>query len=343
MRSASDERPSRPRNERTRLPLGVRAIDRAFKASKGLSVEHMDHRALHRAQTAVIPDRGVGGLLAGAFLGRARPDVEITTSSYTAEHGEVPLRIYRPRRPGTRRPLIVNFHGGGFALGSSRQCDWSCSIVASELDAVVVSVDYRLAPTHRFPAAVDDCYDGLLWAVDHAGELGADGTGVGVMGDSAGGNLAAVVTIRARDECGPGIAHQALIYPAVDMTDHLRETASYLANTRGIVLTNSDLEIFRGHYVDAADDEVDAGDWRLSPLHAPDLSSLPPAVVVVAGQDPLHDTGVEYAEALAVAGVHVTVEDFHVMPHGFVGFPYFARGARPAMDAVVASQRAALR
>jgi acetyl esterase len=322
-----------------KLPAGVRAIDRLMKANKNFSIEHMDERALERAQTTVIPDAGPGALVAGLVMGRPRPGVTISTSSFPAAHGDVPLRVYTPSGPAGPRPVVLNFHGGGFALGSSRQGDWICTTVAADLDAVVVSVDYRLAPTHRFPAAVEDCYDALLWTAAHADELGGDAERIGVMGDSAGGNLAAVVAIMAREEGGPTVRHQALIYPATDLTEGLREHESYLGNTRGIILSNTDMEIFRGFYLTEDDDPFD---WRLSPLHAKDLSGLPPAVVVVAGLDPLHDAGVRYAEALVAAGVPARVEDFHVMPHGFLSFPYLSRGAKPAMAAIVASQRAAL-
>ncbi|MFA6297732.1 MAG: alpha/beta hydrolase [Nocardioides sp.] len=323
-----------------KLPAGVRAIDRLMKSNKNFSIEHMDERALERAQTSVIPDAGPGAMIAGLFMGRPRAGVTISTSSFPAAHGDVPLRVYTPDAPSGPRPVVLNFHGGGFALGNARQGDWICTTVAADLDAVVVSVDYRLAPSHRFPAAVEDCYDALVWSVAHADELGGDPDRVGVMGDSAGGNLAAVVAIMAREEGGPTVRHQALIYPATDLSDALRETESYKSNTRGIVLSNADMEVFHGHYVT---DDVDSTDWRLSPLHAPDLSGLPPAVVVVAGLDPLHDVGVQYAEALVAAGGHARVEDFHVMPHGFLSFPYFSNGAKPAMAAIVASQRQALR
>ncbi|MGA8846475.1 MAG: alpha/beta hydrolase [Nocardioides sp.] len=326
-----------------RLPTGVRVIDRLMKANKGFSIEHMDATRLERVQTQTIPDAGLGAWIAGLFLGHARPGVEITTSTFTTEHGELAVRVYTPTGRGPRSgplPVVLNFHGGGFALGNARQGDWICSTVSADLQALVVSVDYRLAPTHRFPAAVDDCYAALLWTAEHAAGLGGDPTRIGVMGDSAGGNLAAVVALMARDQGGPAIAHQALLYPATDLTDALRETASYLANTRGIILSNADMEAFLNHYVT---DDDDRSDWRMSPRHAPDLSDLPPAVIVVAGMDPLHDAGVEYAEALAAAGGHARVEDFHLMPHGFLSSPYFCRSAKPAMAAVVASQRAALR
>lgn len=319
-----------------KLRPGVRLVDRLMKASSGLSVARMTPAQLERVQSAVIPD----GWPAAVFLGRPAPGVDIRSTTFPARHGDLPLRIYTPQAwRRTPRPVVVNFHGGGFVLGSARQGDWSASIVAAEADAIVVSVDYRLAPTYRFPAGVEDCYDALLWTAEHAADLGGDPARLGVMGDSAGGNLAAVVTILARDEGGPAISHQALAYPATDMTEAVQEDVSVQLNTRGIVLSNDDMEIFRGHYLGP---DVDPEDPRLSPLHTPDLSGLPPAIVVVAGLDPLHDSGVRYAQALADAGNDVRVEDFHQMPHGFLSFPYFSKGARPAMDAIVASTRAAL-
>ena len=302
-----------------------------------MSVAKMTGEQLERAQTTVIPDGGPADLL----LGRRRKGVEVRSDALEARHGQLPVRIYTPeawsREP---RPVVLNFHGGGFVLGSARQGDWVCSSVAADLDAVVVSVDYRLAPTHKFPAAVEDCYDALLWTAAHADDLGGDPGRLGVMGDSAGGNLAAVVSIMARDEQGPAIRHQALVYPATDMTDAAREDPSYVDNVLGIVLSNDDIEVFRSHYLSETDDRAD---YRLSPVLAPDLSGLPPALVIVAGLDPLHDSGVRYAQALADAGNVVRVEDFHQMPHGFLSFPYFAHAARPAVRAVVESQRAALR
>jgi acetyl esterase len=307
-----------------------------MKATPALSVAKMTPEQLQRVQATAIPDRGPASL----FLGRRRKGVTVRTGSFPARHGDLPVRIYVPdawsREP---RPVVLNFHGGGFVLGSARQGDWMCSSVAADLDAVVVSVDYRLAPAYKFPAAVEDCYDALLWTAAHAADLGADPARLGVMGESAGGNLAAVVSILARDEHGPPIAHQALIYPPTDMTDVARDDESFLGNVLGIVLSNDDIEVFREHYLNDVDDRAD---HRLSPIRADDLSGLPPAVVVVAGLDPLHDSGVRYAQALADAGNDVRVEDFHQMPHGFLSFPYFAHAARPAVAAVVASQRAAL-
>lgn len=326
------------RGDGPRLPAGVRLIDALMRSHPAFSIAKMDEELLRRIQETPIPEGGPVSLV----VGRLRRGVRVATRTFPGPHGDLPLRVYTP--PGAEgdprlRPVVLNFHGGGFSLGSARQGDWMCGIVAAEVDAVVVSVDYRLAPTHRFPAAVEDCCAALEWTRAHAVELGGDPERLGVMGDSAGGNLAAVVTLAARDQDGPPIRHQALLYPATDLTDGLKETDSYRRNTRGIVLGNEDLEVFHGHYVDEG---VDTSDWRLSPLHASDHSRLPPAVVVVAGLDPLHDSAVAYAEALAAAGVPVQVEDFHLMPHGFLSFPYLSRGARPAMRAVVEHQRAHL-
>ena len=315
-----------------RPPLGVRALDTLFRATPAMSVARMSEQRLRRVQGATIPSRGPANLL----LGRPRRGVRISTRTFPASHGDLPLRLYVPQRPtAAPRPVVLHLHGGGFVLGSARQGDWLCSAVADELDAVVVAVDYRLAPTHRFPAALEDCYEALLWTTEHADALGADPARLGLMGDSAGGNLAAVLALRARDEGGPQVRHQALLYPATDLTESLREHASYVGN-RGIVLSNDDLEIFYGHYLPEG---VDPTDWRLSPVLARDLSGLPPAVVVVAGLDPLHDSGVRYAEALVAAGTPARVEEFHLMPHGFLNFPYLARSARAAATAVVADQR----
>lgn len=324
---------------KVRLLPGVRAINRLMRSAPVFSVSRMDAALLERVQRTALPERGPVNLVSGI----PHRDVALELSSFPGPYGDLPLRIYRPRHASVsgaaRRPLVLHLHGGGFSMGSARQGAWLCSQVAAELGAVVVAVDYRLAPTHRFPAAVEDCYAALEWVHAEARNLGADPERIAVLGDSAGGNLAAVTTLMARDRSGPVIRHQTLIYPATDLTENLKQHPSYLANTRGIVLSHADLEVFHGHYVDS---DVDPTDWRLSPLYAPDLSGLPPAIVVVAGLDPLHDSGVRYAEALAAAGCSVRVEDFHLMPHGFLSFPYLSRGARPAVRAIVASQRAAL-
>ena len=317
------------------LRPGIWFLDKILKASPAASIAQMDDARLVRLQGTVLPDHGP----ISALLGRAQPGVQISTSGIdSAQGGRLPLRIYTPQAPGRDRPVVINFHGGGFALGSARQTDWISSIVARQVDAVVVSLDYRLAPTHKFPAAVEDCYEALIWVAEHAQELGGDPSRLAVMGESAGGNLSAVIAIMARDQGGPALAQQTLLYPVTDLTEAAALTASH-RNHPGIVLTDDDMALFNRHYLP---DGVDRSDWRLSPIHASDLSGLPPALVVVAGLDPLHDSAVSYAQALADAGVTVDLGDYPQMPHGFLNFPYFSKSARPAMRAVVAAQRQAL-
>lgn len=325
---------------RPRLTPGLWLVDRVMRSHPDFSVSRMTPEDLLRVQSAVLPDGGPVSWV----LGRRRRGVRVRTLEVDGPHGPLPLRVYTPPGPnspdGDRspRPVVVAYHGGGFALGSARQGDWLCSGVAAEVGAVVVAVDYRLAPTHPFPAAVEDCWATLRWVHREAPALGGDPDRVAVLGDSAGGNLAAVVTLLAR-EAGLGLRHQTLLYPATDLTDELRTHRSYQENDHGVVLPLADLEVFHGHYVT---EDADPADWRLSPVRAPDHSGLPPALVVLAGLDPLRDSGAEYAERLAAAGVPVRVVEFHRMPHGFLGFPYLARSARPALRAVVEAQRAAL-
>ena len=250
----------------------------------------------------------------------------------------IPIRIYRatalpePVESAPALPLIVYFHGGGFVYGDLRGGDWMCGTVARNLGAVVVSVDYRLAPKHPFPAGVDDCYAILVWAAENAASLGADAGKLGVMGESAGGNLAAVVALMARDRKGPVIRHQALLYPVTGAGD----TESRRANADAFILTLADMQKFGDLY--GGDDS----DWRVSPLRAESLAGLPPTLIEVAGHDPLHDDGMLYAEALKKAGVGVELIDYPTMPHGFLNFPRFAKEAKPGIAAVVASQRAEL-
>jgi acetyl esterase len=319
----------------TSLRPGIWLLDKLLKASPASSISQMDEARLTQLQARPLPEGGPISLL----LGRAQPGVRISMSALdSTQGGRLPLRIYTPQTPGPDRPVVINFHGGGFALGSARQTDWISSIVARRVDAVVVSLDYRLAPTHRFPAAVEDCYETLIWVAEHAKSFGGDPDRLAVMGESAGGNLAAVIAIMARDQGGPALAQQTLLYPVTDLTEAAGQTASH-RNHPGIVLTDNDMAMFNRHYLP---DGIDRSDWRLSPLYAGDLSGLPPALVVVAGLDPLHDSGVRYAQALADAGVTVDLGDYPQMPHGFLNFPYFSTSARPAMRAVVAAQRQAL-
>ena len=227
--------------------------------------------------------------------------------------GDIRVRLYRPRGAADAGPLpaLVYFHGGGWTIGDLDTHDVVCRTLADLARAAVVSVDYRLAPEHKFPAAVDDAVAATRWVAREAGRLGIDARRIAVGGDSAGGNLAAVVALAARDE-GPPLAMQTLIYPATDMA---ADTASHLRYAEGHLLTRDAILWFKGNYLRDAADEVD---WRASPLQAADLSRLPPAYVITAGFDPLVDEGRAYADRLSAAGVPVTYECFEGMIHGFV-------------------------
>ena len=224
---------------------------------------------------------------------------------------DIPIRVYRPR-PGGSSPLLVYFHGGGWVIGSLASHDGLCRALANAAGCVVVAVDYRLAPEHRFPCAPEDAYAATRWAVEHATELGADPARVAVGGDSAGGNLTAVVTHLARDRGGPALRFQLLIYPATDATLSM---PSMRENADGYLLTADDMRWFYGHYLRTP---ADAADPLVSPLRAARCAGLPPALVVTAGFDPLRDEGEAYAAKLREAGIPVTLRRYDGMIHGFL-------------------------
>ncbi|MEU6841245.1 alpha/beta hydrolase [Streptomyces sp. NPDC046716] len=241
----------------------------------------------------------------------------------------IPVRIYRPEGGAGPRPVVVFFHGGGWVICDLDSHDATARALCRDAGAVVVSVDYRLAPEHRFPAAVDDAYAAVRWVAGHASELGADASALSVAGDSAGGNLAAVVAQIARDEGGPAIARQLLVYPA---TDARQKTGSFEDNADGYFLTAAACAWFREQYLGP---DGDPSHPRVSPLLAEDFTGLPPAHVVTAGCDPLCDEGRAYASALRDAGVPVTESRFPGMFHGFFGFPELLDDARRALADVV--------
>ena len=222
------------------------------------------------------------------------------------------LRIYQPSGQGPF-PLLVFYHGSGFVLCSIDTHDGMCRNLCAGAGCVVVSVDYRLAPEHKFPAGVDDCVVATRWAAQHAGELDADPRRIAIGGDSAGGNMAAVVALRLRDEGGPALCGQLLIYPVTDY--HTPGTASYQRNAEGYGLTRDTMRWFWRHYLA---DEKDAAHPHASPLRAADLSRLPPALVITAEYDPLCDEGEAYAERLSAAGVPTVASRYKGMNHGFL-------------------------
>jgi acetyl esterase len=216
--------------------------------------------------------------------------------------------------------------------------DWVCGNVASQVGAVVVSVDYRLAPLHPFPSAVEDCYAALSWAAANAAELGAHGL-IGVMGESAGGNLAAVASLAARDRGGPAIAHQVLLYPATDMSESGTALAAARASRQPAFVHPDEIEAYHRMYLSA---DEDATNPLASPMLADSHAGLPPALVVVGEHDPLRGDGVRYAEKLRSAGVPVRRTEYVGMPHGFLNFPGLCRSAPQALAELIAEQKAAL-
>jgi acetyl esterase len=241
------------------------------------------------------------------------PDVAAVESLQAqGPHGPIPLRLYRPlaQEAATTLPALVYFHGGGWVIGDLDTHDTLCRQLANGAGCIVVAVDYRLGPEHRFPAAVDDSLAATRWVRNNAAALGIDRNRIAVGGDSAGGNLAAVAAIDARD-AGTPLAFQLLIYPATDMR---QGSDSYQTNGQGNLLTRDTMAYFRSHYIDAGLHE----DWRASPLLHADLADLPPAFVLTAGFDPLRDDGLLYAEQLTAAGNRASHICFERQIHGFI-------------------------
>ncbi len=246
-----------------------------------------------------------------AVPGEPEPVANVENRKIPGPGGEIPIRIYTPQGSGPF-PILVFFHGGGWVIGDIDSHDPTCRRLTNLAECLVVSVDYRLAPEHPFPAAPEDCYAATQWVAAHATELHADASRIAVGGDSAGGNLSAVVAQMARDHGGPQLVFQLLIYPA---TDFRMNTASIEENAEGYLLTKEDMIWFLGHYIK----EEDKTHPLASPLLAANLSGLPPALVITAEYDPLRDEGEAYGKKLKEAGVPVTISRYNGAIHGFVG------------------------
>ena len=273
----------------------------------------------------------------GAVTPEAPEVAQLLNLAAPGPHGPIPLRYYRPLGSDKKQPLpvLVFYHGGGWVIGDLDTHDVVCRNLANASGAAVVSVDYRMGPEHKFPAGVDDAFAALRWVVEEAKELRIDPARVAVGGDSAGGNLAAVVALLARDAEGPALRYQALIYPATNM---VMDTDSHRKFATGHLLTHSSMTWFQLMYLN---DPADREDWRASPLKAPSLAGLPPAFVVVAGNDPLRDEGEAYAKALAEAGNQVVFREFPGSIHGFITMGKVLPQANEAMAEIGAALRAA--
>jgi len=238
---------------------------------------------------------------------------EVRDLAASGPAGPIPLRLYRGlgTEAGALLPALVYFHGGGWTIGDLDTHDIVCRTLANRARCTVFAVDYRMGPEHKFPAAVEDCVAATRWVAGQGAALGVDAARIAVGGDSAGGNLAAVVAITLRDAGGPPLAFQALVYPA---TDQRMDTASHARLSEGYLLTRDNMLWFRSNYLSPADYD----DWRASPIRAADLARLPPAHIITAGYDPLLDEGRAYSDRLVAAGVPVLYECFEGMTHGFL-------------------------
>ncbi|MBM7458392.1 alpha/beta hydrolase [Rhodococcus coprophilus] len=261
------------------------------------------------------------------------PPAEIAGLDRPAEPVGVRLRIYRPSASGPGPlPVVVLFHGGGWVLGNPEQDEWWASHMAVEVPCVVVSVDYRLAPENPYPAAVFDCWSSLLWVTEHAAELGVDATRILVAGDSAGGNLAAVVADLAAQAGRPALAGQVLVYPGTEMEDVF---PSEREHAEAPVLTSRGMRAFVRLYLAGADPYAPTA----APLRGGLAGAATPALIQVAGHDPLRDNGVFYAEALGSKGGDVTLTEYDNAVHGYLSLPGISPSARSALAEVVSFVR----
>ncbi len=270
---------------------------------------------------------------AAALWGEPEPVDRIEDRTLPGPQGPIRVRIYRPA-PG-QLPVLVYFHGGGWVTGSLETHDGVCRALSNRAGCLLVAVDYRLAPEHKFPAAVEDAAAATTWVADHAAELGGDAARLAVGGDSAGGNLAAVVALRARERGGPRLAFQLLVYP---VTDYEFNRPSYIENADRYYLTREGMRWYWNHYLPSHA----AGTYpEASPLRAANLAGLPPALVITCEFDPLHDEGEAYAERLREAGVPVVLRRFDGMFHGFFRMRGVIDMAEEAIDEAADALRAA--
>ncbi|MDA1296897.1 MAG: alpha/beta hydrolase [Chloroflexi bacterium] len=272
--------------------------------------------------------------LSRAAVERERESVgKIEERSIPSPAGNIPVRIYRPESAGTH-PLIMLFHGGGWVVGDLDTEDATCRGLCRRVGAVVISVDYRLAPETAYPGAVDDCFAATVWAIDHAGELGIDASRVATSGTSAGGNLSGAVAMMARDRGGPAIAHQLLFCPVIDADF---DRSSYIRNATDYGLTRDGMIWFWDHYTGSGEDRYEP---YASLIRAEDLSGLPDTTIIAAEFDPLVDEAVAYGDALKAAGVKTRCTVYDGMTHGFNGYVGVVDAAKVALDEAAAGIRA---
>ena len=267
-------------------------------------------------------------------LGAPEAVAEVRELTIPVAGDRIAARFYAPN--GNPSGLIVYYHGGGWVVGSLETHDMPLRALANLTGAGVLSIEYRLAPEHPFPTAPEDCYAALRWAKEHQAELVGGAQPLLVAGDSAGGNLAAVVALLARDRHGPKIDCQVLIYPTIDGRC---DTPSYGEHASGGLLTRQDMQWFWNHYVP---DHTRRFDPQASPIAAENHRDLPPAIVVIAEFDPLRDEGIAYADRLRAAGNRVSVLKYDTLPHGFISYLYLVGAAHAAVREIAQHTRAAI-
>ncbi|MGZ4683625.1 MAG: alpha/beta hydrolase [Acidimicrobiales bacterium] len=289
------------------------------------------------SEMSVEEARAVIVMLAAAD-GEPEPVEAVEDRTIPGPAGDIPVRLYRPAQP--TGAILIWYHGGGWVIGDLETADPTARKLANRTGALVVSVDYRLAPEHPYPAAVDDAWAALQWVAERGADLGGDPSRLAVGGDSAGGNLAAIVSVRARAAGLEGLRHQLLVYPAVDLT---LSHPSIDENGEGYLLTKTGMVWFAEHYLGPATGRGDLDKHPdVSPLYTADLAGVAPATVITAGFDPLRDEGQAYAAALTEAGVAVEEHRYPTMIHGFISMAGVTTVTNEALDAAGAALRASL-
>lgn len=269
--------------------------------------------------------------IGGWIFGTADHSAQIEDRVIAVDGRDIPMRFYRPVGPTVGLPVVINFHGGGWVRGNIEQSEWACSRIAVRAGVVVVSVTYRLAPEHLFPAGLEDCWAATTWLHTHAASLGIDAEQMSVMGDSAGGNLAAAVALLARDAGAPTLCRQILVYPGVEMYD---KWPSEIRNADAPVLTSDSMRAYGHLYLG---DAYGTEDWRASPIRAASHTGVAPALIQTAELDPLLDNGARYAEVLRAAGVDVDYTEYPRLFHGFLSLPGVMPAANRALDEIVST------
>ena len=306
----------------------------------GMAIDPMVQQILTAMPFPSIADIGPQGArdLIRQMVSHMPPPVPLPRVEDRKITGDIPVRIYWPVEDAKDLPIVVFYHGGGFVIGDLDSHDALTRQIALSVGAVVVAVDYRLAPEHPFPAAVDDCFAALKWVSEHAVELGGDPARLAVCGDSAGGNLSAVVSQLARDAGGPPIRFQLLWYPATTLDLSM---PSVQENAEAPVISPDDMHTFRKLYLGT--DELDQSPPpTLAPARAQRFDGLPPAYIAVAQYDPIRDDGVLYAQLLRDAGVPVELHNAETLVHGYTMFAGMVPAATQALDAAFAALKAAL-